>query len=218
MKPCKPHLLDSLPPVGDIAEAVANAREREEDIQHVRVSNVCLSDLDAYKIGFTGVEFDHCRLNAGVFDKASFVDVRFRDCDFSASSFSDAYFSRCEFLTSKWVGAVFSGVMLRQSMAHGCSFQYANFDSASLQSSALRECDCTGAVFSNAALRQVETADNKLTAVNFFHTPLKGMDFTRDLVEGWILSEGLSELKGAIFRPFQAADLALLLGIQIKNT
>ena len=44
------------------------------------------------------------------------------------------------------------------------------------------------------------------------------MDFSHDLVDGWILSEGLEELKGAIFSPFQAVDLALLLGIRIKDS
>lgn len=218
MKSCKPNIPEEMPPVEDLAAMVARTRECEEDIERVCVRNVQLSDLDARKVGFAGVEFDYCRLSASIFDKASFVDVRFRDCDFSGSSFTDAYFSRCEFLTSKWVGAGFAGALLRQSTAQGCSFQYANFDSASLRGCVLRECDCTGAVFSNVTFREIETADNKLTAVNFFHTPLKGMDFSHDLVDGWILSEGLEELKGAIFSPFQAVDLALLLGIRIKDS
>lgn len=217
MKPCKPKIPPVLEPSDDVTELLQRAREGQESIENRLIAGIQAPSLNAYKLEFTGVEFDHCRLNGSVFDKASFVDVRFRDCDLSGCSFSDAYFSRCEFLSCKWVGAGFTAALLRQSAAQACSFQYANFDGASLGGVTLRQCDCTGAAFTGVTLRDVATADNRFIGVNFFHTSLKGMDFTRDLVDGWMLSEGLSELKGAIFSPYQAVDLARLLGIEIKS-
>lgn len=217
MKPCKPNIPAVLEPVEDFAALLQSARKRQESIEYLRIEAVCSASADAHKLDFVGVEFDHCRLSGCVFDKASFVDVRFRDCDLSSCSFADAYFSRCEFLSCKWVGASLPGALLRQSGAFGCSFQYANFDGASLAAVSFEECDFTGAAFSQARFREMITANNRLCGVNFFHTSLKGMDFTRDLVDGWILSEGMSELKGAIFSPYQAVDLARLLGIEIKS-
>ena len=35
--------------------------------------------------------FENCRLPAGLFNRASFVDVRFKGCDFSNCFFEEAY-------------------------------------------------------------------------------------------------------------------------------
>ena len=217
MKPCQPKIAAGLESTDDFAGILASALAGEEDIANLLFQNVLSPGADAHKMEFSGVEFHRCRLNGSLFDKASFVDVRFCDCDLTECSFSDAYFSRCEFISCKWVGGNLTGATLRQSRAERCSFQYANFDGASIGGTALNECDFTGAVLANAALQDLLQRDNRWIGTNFFHTPLKGMDFSKDTVDGWMLSEGLGELKGAVFSPYQAVDLALLLGIRIKS-
>lgn len=130
--------------------------------------------------------------------KLDFVGVEFdhcrlNGCAFDKSSFVDVRFRDCDFSSCSFADAYFSR----------CEFL---------------SCKWVGAVFSQVRIREVATADNRLCEVNFFHTSLKGMDFTRDFIDGWILSEGMTELKEAIFSPYQAVTLAQLLGIEIQSS
>ncbi len=51
--------------------------------------------------------------------------------------------------------------------------------------------------------------------VDFFRTPLKGVDFSDCALEGITVSESLGELRGMKINPAQAVDLIPLLGIQL---
>ena len=66
-------------------------------------------------------------------------------------------------------------------------------------------------------LQQIELSRCSFVQAEFFKTPLKGIDFTDCTLDGIRLSEGKSELKGAIVSSYQAAELARLLGVIIKE-
>ena len=55
----------------------------------------------------------------------------------------------------------------------------------------------------------------ELIGVNFSHTSLSGVDLTQCRLEGIRIAGG--ELKGAVVTPYQAAELALLLGVVIRQ-
>ena len=53
------------------------------------------------------------------------------------------------------------------------------------------------------------------THVDFFKTPLKGVDLSDCTIDGILVSDTYAELRGAKINMFQAAELARLLGVQI---
>ncbi|MEG0379731.1 MAG: pentapeptide repeat-containing protein, partial [Eubacterium sp.] len=55
-----------------------------------------------------------------------------------------------------------------------------------------------------------------LSQVDFLHTSLKGIDLTSNTLHGLSLT-GALELRGAVVNLFQAAELAKLLGVIIKD-
>ena len=55
----------------------------------------------------------------------------------------------------------------------------------------------------------------RLLDCNLCGTVLSGIDFTTCDIGGWLL--GGVELRGAVVTPFQAAELARLLGVVIKE-
>ena len=59
--------------------------------------------------------------------------------------------------------------------------------------------------------------DSELIRVNFFKTPLKGVDFTSCRLQAPTLSLGGPELRGAEVTLFQAAELAGQMGVIIKG-
>lgn len=59
--------------------------------------------------------------------------------------------------------------------------------------------------------------DCRFIATDFFRTPLKDLDFTTCTLEGISVSDGGSELQGAVVNLYQAAELARLLGVIVKD-
>ncbi len=56
-----------------------------------------------------------------------------------------------------------------------------------------------------------------LTHVDFYKTPLKGIDLSDCAIEGIMLSDTYAELRGAKINMFQAAEIARLFGVQVVS-
>ena len=52
---------------------------------------------------------------------------------------------------------------------------------------------------------------------NLFQTPLAGVDLTTCTLQGLVLSESLTELRGAVLDRFQAAELARRFGVIVRD-
>ena len=117
---------------------------------------------------FSGCDFTHC----------DFTDTVFRECDFSNCRFAECGFRRCEFHSVKGLGADFTRSRFRDAAAIGCNFEYANFHGAIFDRVLFRRCDLSDAAFTECILKALLPDDSELIRVNFFKTPLKGVDFT----------------------------------------
>ena len=60
-------------------------------------------------------------------------------------------------------------------------------------------------------------SQNDFTAANFFKTSLSGIDLSNCEIASILVSENLSELKGASINITQAADIVKYIGIKIKD-
>ncbi len=85
------------------------------------------------------------------------------------------------------------------------SFKSVIFDGCNLQDANFQGADLSGVRFRNCDLSRAELSQAKLT----------GTDFRTSVIEG--MRVGPTEVVGAIVDPFQAAYMASLLGLVIKN-
>ena len=95
--------------------------------------------------------------------------------------------------------------------------RYAAFDRSKLQNVSISNSNLNDTSFAECQLKNLDLNETEFLQSNFFHTPLKRIDFTRCRLEGICVSGGLQELGGVIVTPFQAAELAKLLGVIVKD-
>lgn len=198
----------------DISDAIVRYYEEEKDIKGLRITGMALNGSFT-RLGFSKVVFDHCRLSGCDFSNSDFIDVVFDSCDLSGCRFREGYFQRVEFNQVKAVGtgfgeAVFKNLSVKESNLSYASFAKSKFErayvSGELHDASFSECVLKSFMFENA----------DLTRADFFKTPLKGQDLRSCRIDGIVVSDGLSELRGAVVDMYQAAALAMRLGLEVK--
>ncbi len=97
-----------------------------------------------------------------------------------------------------------------------CNLKYVNFTSSKLNNCEVKESDLSDA-FCNLFSEADEAGSITVYQYGIFKTPLKDLDFTTCILEGISVSTEGNELKGALVNVYQAAELAKLLGIVIKE-
>ena len=213
----RPLILDNISVINEnFMTLVENARLEDDETENVCVDGIVLSKEDISSLSFNQVKFKNCEFVDCDFEKASFVNVIFEKCDFSNSNFENSYFSCCEIISSKWIGARFVNSSIKDFTVNESNFNFAILDKANLRHIRFSNTTLNNANITESALKDVELEDVELVNANFFKTSLKGIDFTKSQIGGISMSNNFAELKGAIVNPFQASELAKLLGVIIK--
>ena len=213
----KPPNLPSELPAGDLTACLREAEETGDDVTGVRLSELTLIDERLDELGFYKVVFDRCKLSGCALRKVSFTDVMLRACDLSNCDLSESYWNRCTLLDCKGVGANFLESRFHATQFVRGVYRYAGFDAAVCDDVAFDETDLTQCSFAGCKWKKVALHGARCVGVNFFGTPLAGMDFTTCALEGITVSDTAVELRGAVVTAVQAADLARLLGLVIRG-
>lgn len=212
-----PRLPKSLPLAEDMGAIWQEAAYQDGLISHYHFQNIDIAGYDFTGMRFDTVILENCRLLGAMLDKTSFTDVVFDRCDVSNSSLNESYFNRSLWQSCKYLGANFWQSHLSQITITDCNLQYANFDETIWQDAALAGSDCSQAVFSMCRFKGLTFRDCRFIGTNFFQTALRGIDFEPNILEGIIVSDDAHELQGAIVSALQAAELAKLLGLVVKD-
>ncbi len=165
--------------------------------------------LDVHRCRFVKCDFSECSM-----EMAGFRDTVFEACDFSNCDFSKAAFQKTLFQGCKLMGADFIDVSLRHVRFLDVSGGYVNFADSKLQDVIFEKSKLPNAAFSRCKLSASFDAC-ELTQSLFQQTPLKDIDLRTCGLQG--LQVSLPDLKGAIVTTLQAADLAVLLGLVVKE-
>lgn len=96
-------------------------------------------------------------------------------------------------------------------------FTGAGFDASRMSYIMGNHTDFTEAGFSQCKFTNTDWMNVCFQKVEFFKTSLKDMNFSSCNIEGIIISDNMSELKGMKVNLFQAVDLAKRLGIEIEE-
>ncbi len=212
-----PRLPDPLKMIDDFAAYARPLIADDATIAEIKIENGQEEQADFYKMDIRTSTFSNCTYHKCCFEKASFIDVVFQSCDFSNSNFEGAYFERCRFISCKCVGTEMIGVFCKQVTFQESNLQYANLNTVKLAGVRFSHVDFSDASMADAKLSRFFTEGSKFIRSDFSKTMLAGVDFTGNLLAGPIVSSPPHELRGIVVDMFQAASLAGLLGIKIKQ-
>lgn len=210
-----PRLPASLEDGGSLSAAVEQAAVRVEDISGKIFQGSIFAEEEMVRIDFRECIFENCRFSGTLFQRVNFVDVLFRGCDLSNVNWQICAALRCSLENCKGVGGDFSGGKLQYFEVKDSNLSYSNFSSAGGKWIKFENCLMDNSVFLESRLEKLAFENCSLVGANFTNTPLKGVDFSSDQIEGLLLSG--SELAGAQVNMYQAAQLAKLLGLTIKE-
>lgn len=96
------------------------------------------------------------------------------------------------------------------------NFKLSNLDSCRFDHVSICETSMEHGNITACKMKDIQVLRTDFTLASFFKTPLRGIDFTECTIDRITVSEELSELKGVIINPYQAVELAKLLGVIIK--
>lgn len=168
---------------------------------------------ELFGLGIERCLFRNCRLTGCDFTRTTLSQVRFEHCDLSGVRFDDAGLHQVSFYDCRGLGAYFIGALWDEVTVSDSVFDYANFIRAEW-----RQCQLSGS-FRDAALGELTVKksvvdDCDFTRSDWSRAKIGGLDFTKAVIEGAVFS--LDGLGGVIVSREQAAELARLLGLQIR--
>lgn len=186
--------------------------EAEGELRKLHLTGVAHGDAQNGR--FIEILWEEARLNAVSMSRAHFEDTIFRGCDLANLDARRVFASRVKVLEcratgfcapeSDWRDAVF-----RASNFSLCQFRHAKFERARFEACDLREAD-----FQNADLRGVIFQNCDLRGAQFSFAKLQNADIRTSKTEG--LEVDASALRDLIVSPLQAAQLAAILGLQVR--
>ncbi|MGC2872658.1 pentapeptide repeat-containing protein [Ihubacter sp. mB4P-1] len=201
----------------DFYTCASRCREDERDLEQVRFSGEYMEEEDFGGLNFDTVLFENCTLIRCRFKGADFKNVLFKNCQLPGCSFAGSWLDRTHFDNCQLVGTDFSQCKISHTSFTDCAMTMANFTESKLEECSIASCDLTESFFANCKFKKLQMDKNQCIGTEFFKTKLKDVDFTTCILEGIRVSTENGELKGAKVNLFQAAELARMLGIVIKE-
>lgn len=96
-----------------------------------------------------------------------------------------------------------------------CTFVYSNFSQSRWEDCIIKDSSLKGMRLSESVLKKLALHGNDMTGADFFKTPLRNIDLSDCILNGFSVSDTLYELRGAKISPEQAIILASMLGVKI---
>ena len=157
-----------------------------------------------------------CRLTGAGLRRASFTDCLFRQCDLSGAQWYDGSLLRCRWEGVKALGCNLAGACIRDLDCTGSRLDALRLDGAALECVRFADTSLTGANLAGLRWKHLALEEADLSGACVTGTRLRGLDLRLCRLTGLTAGESLRELRGAIVDPIQAAELARLLGLEIR--
>lgn len=173
------------------------------------------TDREAAHITFTGVNCKQGRWGGSRLHGVRCTDTRFERCDLANATWEQVVAHRVEWIACQLVGWNALEAHLQNVRFQECNGQFAGFRFATCKAVRFEQCDLRHADFQRADLSGVIFYKCNLTGAQLSGATLKGTDFRGSTIDE--MRVGISELPGAIVDRAQAAYIAGLLGVVIKE-
>ena len=187
----------------------------DEEYHRLRFEGGYFESESVDYLRFQQVAFQDVRIESSRILAPRLSDVRLQMCSLTNTSCEQIVARRVEFIECQLLGwnsskghfqdVLFRGCDIQLSLFRFCTFKSVRFEECNLQDASFQGSNLSNTVFSNCTLNNAEMSQTKLA----------GTDFRTSSIDG--LRVGINEVAGAIVDHFQAAYLASLLGLIVKN-
>lgn len=201
-------------PPGELLGLMAEGDAR---IALTRFEGIELADAKANGATFETVVFSGCTFEHVDFSRSTFSDVLFADCRFLQCRMGRCWLSQCDFRSCSAPGMPFDEGRLSNVSADCCQMRYASFAAAAIDRFRASETVLAESSWHRARIKRLELDGCDLAHADFFGAPLAGVDLSRAVIDGLVVSDTFRELRGCIVSPAQAVDLARLLGVVVDE-
>lgn len=214
MEKIQPAVVRKIRGGAEAAKLLREAVQNEDDLRGFHFIDSEIAICPTGSIDFYDCLFEGCRFVKNEAEKPAFVDVCFTDCDLSNLNLSGAVFQRVGIERCRATGLTLANTLANHVSIRDTVCRYLNLNASDWRGVLFENTDCSNAGIQECRLKAVEFIRCNLTGTDFFRTRLGGIDFTTDELQGIAVSG--DELKGAVVTPFQACELARLLGVVIR--
>ena len=173
------------------------------------------TNQQAAHITLTGVYCKHGRWSNSRLHGVRCQDTRFEGCDLANATWEQIIARRVEFVACQLLGWNALEAHLQNVRFQACNGQFASFRFARFKQVRFEQCDLRHADFQRADLSGVVFYKCDLSHAQLSGAILKGTDFRSSTIDD--MRVGIQELPGAIVDHMQAAYIAGLLGLVIKD-
>jgi uncharacterized protein YjbI with pentapeptide repeats len=199
----------------DLAPGRIKTLEDEGEYAAMLLADCDLGRQFAGNIVFDQVILRHTSLSRARLPKMKMSDARLEACDLSGALLQNARWYRVELVGCRLTGfqlsefnggyVLFKDCTMDSAMFTSGRFKASRFENCTMRRLLLEKMDLSGAIFAGCDL-----TDADLTG-----SALKGVDFRGSNLAGVHVEE--RQLQGTIIDPLQAAQVATLLGITVKD-
>lgn len=198
-----------------LEEILQYAVREETPVEYKHFRGEELNGTLCEKVEMIGCTFQNCRLLSCDFSKAYLDRVSFVNCSLANSDFSHSFWKDSGIKDCGAQGMKLTDAALRKCSLCGCKLDYASFQQAQLVDTIVEQCSLVSAFLGETILKKVRFDRVRFESTDFYRTSFKGIDLSTCELIGPILSEDLSELKGAKLNALQALEIVRLMGIGV---
>lgn len=193
----------------------ANLFHSDDEVSGLAFAGGQLHIQDVEHLGLRQVRFEDVLLDNSVLYSPTLVDVRLERCSLTNATCERLIARRVEFIGCRLLGLNVTDGHFQNVTFRDCDVQLTRFRFSSFDSVIFNECNLTDANFQGADLSGVRFEKCNLGNAEMSQAKLTGTDFRTSTIEG--LRVGPKEVIGAVVDHFQAAYMASLLGLIIKD-
>jgi uncharacterized protein YjbI with pentapeptide repeats len=194
--------------------AVASLRTFD-NLETCRLDGCDLSKQSAERVAFDGVRVEGGTMAESRLSRLLWTDVACARTDLSTVVWEEAKLTRVEFRDCRMTGAILPDAELDGVRFLGCHLAYASFTGSTFRQVSFEACRLDESIFSGANLSGTVFVDCELRGVDLEGANLKDADVsTSRLTE---VKVGVKDLRGLIVSREQAAALATLLGLVVRD-
>ena len=171
--------------------------------------------IEAEHLMLEQVQLHGCVLDSSILYGSRLTDARLDECSLANLVCERLIVRRAEFVDCRLVGLNITDGHLENVLFRECDAQLARFRFSSFKSVLFDGCNLQDANFQGADLSGVRFRKCDLSRAELSQAKLTGTDFRSSVIEG--MRVGPAEVVGAVVDHFQAAYMASLLGLVIKD-
>jgi len=186
-----------------------------EEMYAFHFKQVDFGDAFMERVDWKDCLFENCKLQNVKANGSYFSDISFSGCDFSGANLSDCVFSKARLQGCKLIGTNLYACGLRDVLFSETVGDYAVFTKSRIKTVLFQECKFPYASLDELTGRSFAFECCILHSVNFYNTPLNGIDLTDSDITSAMFTD--RELRGAKVTSLQACELAKLLGVVIVD-